>query len=211
MRFTIVILSACFCLNAVAEDADFKKMSDEDMVAAAEQLTSDKASEKTPDNKLVDEKAAAATSVSGLESSVATAKSEAETPVFTKKELTPKTDHSLIWRLGASLAFIAVIGSLLIYASRKWARAKSKGGEKARIEVIHNFHMTPKRSLSLIRVAGEVMLIGCTDQSVNFLKSVSLIDDELEGILGKDFNNFLEDDFSISDVRGASNGRSLRA
>lgn len=203
MRFTIVILSACFCLNAWGEDADFTKMSDDDMVAAAEQLTSDKKAEAVQPEVKSGE-ALPATTV---------AKSEAETPVFAKKEMTPKTERSMMWRLGASLAFIVVIGSILIFASRKWTHGKNKGGDKVRIEVLHNFHMTPKRSLSLIRVAGEVMLIGCTDQSVNFLKSVSLIDDEIEGLLGKDFNNFLEDDFSIADVRTNSSGggRSLRA
>jgi hypothetical protein len=35
------------------------------------------------------------------------------------------------------------------------------------------------------------------------LKSVALIDDELENIAGKNFNNFLEEDFSIEDVRNA--------
>jgi hypothetical protein len=55
----------------------------------------------------------------------------------------------------------------------------------------------------LIRVAGEAILIGCTDQSVNMLKTVTLSDDELEGLLGKDFNGFLEDDFKIEDMRTA--------
>jgi flagellar protein FliO/FliZ len=91
----------------------------------------------------------------------------------------------------------------MIYAAKRWSREKDKGGQKARIEILHQFHMGPKKSLALIRVAGEAILVGITDQNINMLKTITLIDDELEDIMGKDFNHFLEDEFSVEDVRKA--------
>lgn len=198
MRFTIVILGACLCLNAWSLENDIEAASDEDIVAAAEKLSEEKSISIEPVATETDAKAE-----TKAESKTA-AQSEAETPVFAKTEVTRKSEKSFGWRLAGSVGFILVIGGIMIFAGRKWAKQKNKGGEKVRIESLHTYHLSPKRSLNLIRVAGEVILIGSTDQSVNFIKSVSLIDDELEGVLGKDFNNFLEDDFSIEDVRSAN-------
>jgi flagellar protein FliO/FliZ len=101
------------------------------------------------------------------------------------------------------LAVIAITAALGLYASKRWARQKDKGGQKARIEMMHQYHLGPRKSLALIRVSGEAMLVGVTDHNINMIKAVTLIDDELEDVMGKDFNNFLEDEFSIEDVRGA--------
>ncbi len=188
MRFTVVILSAFLCLNAFAQTGK-TETSDEDIVAAAEKLVSESQ----------DESAAAKIEAVALE-----AKKESEIPVFTKSEKVAKSESSLLWRLLGSIAFIATIGGGLIFAGKRWKRVGNKGGEKARIEVLHQYHLGPKKSVALIRVAGEAILIGCTDQSVNLIKSIALIDDELDGGLGgKDFNGFLEDEFSMEDMRSA--------
>lgn len=192
MRFTIVILSALLCLNAFAE-ANKAEATDEDIVAAAEQLVSEGKTDQ-----------AVVSAATKTEAVAQEAKKESEIPVFTKSEKVTKSESSLLWRLLGSIAFIATIGGGLIFAGKRWKREKNKGGEKARIEVLHQYHLGPKKSVALIRVAGEAILIGCTDQSVNMIKSIALIDDELDGGLGgKDFNGFLEDEFSIEDMRSA--------
>lgn len=221
MRFTTVILSALFCLNAYAAGAHEDTNTDEDIVAAAEKLVTEGKNAKVEGKATATATATDATAASTkaadavTDASLATAataltdgaaqdtRKESEIPLFTKSDKVAKSESSLIWRLVGSIAFIGVVGGALIFASRRWKREKNKGGEKARIEVLHQFHMGPKRSVALIRVAGEALLIGCTDHSVNMLKSVTLIDEELEGAMGKDFNGFLDDEFSIEDVRSA--------
>lgn len=217
MRFTAVILSALLCLSARAESAGSEKDSDEAIMAAAEKLVSEGKTFKTEEVK--SEAATTETTEAGTVTSTGAAaaasamdvaqeaKKESEIPVFSKSEKLVKSENSLLWRLVASLALVAVIGGSLIVAGRRWGRKKNLGGEKARIEILHQYHLGPKKSLALVRVAGEALLIGCTDQSINMLKSVTLIDDELEGILGKDFNGFLEDEFKVEDMRSAISSR----
>ena len=199
MRFTLVILSALLCLSAHAQNALNEKDSDEAIVAAAEKLVGEGKPLKTEEVKSEPaSEAAAVASDLGTE-----AKKESEIPVFAKSEKVAKSESSLLWRLFASMGLLLVVAGGMIFATKRWSRVKNKGGEKVRIEVLHRYQLSPKNSLALIRVAGEAILIGCTDHSVNMLKTVTLIDDELEGLLGKDFNGFLEDDFKIEDMRTA--------
>jgi flagellar protein FliO/FliZ len=200
MKFTIVILSALLCLQANAAAPRSEDKSDEALVAAAEQLIAeasagDESMEKTA-------LAAKSTSVAELK--------ESEIPVILTGKTTADEKGNSIWRMMASLAVIAVTAAIGIYVSKRYARKKDKGGQKARIELMHQLHMGPRKSIGLIRVAGETMLVGITEQNINMLKSVTLIDDELEHVAGKDFNGFLEDEFSIEDVRSALSPRASR-
>jgi flagellar protein FliO/FliZ len=213
MRFTTVILSALFCLTVRAHAVNLDKASDEAIMAAAEQLVSEGKIVKTEDVK---EETPAPSAVSGTQSAVPVqasvseeGKKESEIPVFTKSDKVAKSESNLIWRLVASMILLGVVATGLVVTSKRYARTKNKGGEKVRIEVLHQYQLGPKKSLALIRVAGEAMLIGCTDQAINMLKPVTLIDDELEGLLGKDFNGFLEDDFKIEDMRTALQSRPM--
>ena len=191
MSFTIVILTAMLCLNAGAE-SNIDGRSDDAIVAAAEQLLAES-----------DAPAAAAAAVVEAKKEL----KESEIPVLLEPKKAAKSGSSMIWRLVASLAIIAAVAGIMIFASKKWGRRADKGGKTARIEILHQHHLGPRRSIALIRVAGETMLLGVTDQNVNMLKAITLIDEELEGAMTKDFNGFLEDEFSIEDVRNAINPR----
>jgi flagellar protein FliO/FliZ len=200
MNFTIVILSALLCLNvAAAPRTEDKEKSDEALVAAAEQLIAESQAEEPKAEEPKAEEAAAAPA------EVAAPKElkESEIPVvMSAKKAEADKGHS-IWRMVASLAIVAVTAGVGLFVSKRWARKKDKGGQKARIEMMHQLHLGPRKSIGLIRVAGETMLVGITDQNINMIKAVTLIDDELEHVMGKDFNGFLEDEFSIEDVRSA--------
>jgi flagellar protein FliO/FliZ len=213
MRFTIVILSALLCLSARAESAINEKDSDEAILAAAEKMVTEGVK---PEVTAAVTEAGMSSPVTAVANAITTTtsadiaqdmKKESEIPVFSKSEKLVKSENSLVWRLVASIGFIFVVGAGLIFFGKRFSAQKNKGGEKARIEVLHQFHMGPKKSVALIRVAGEAILIGCTDHSINMLKSVTLIDDEMEGALGKDFNAFLEDEFSVEDMRTALSPR----
>lgn len=201
MRFTVVILAAMLCLSVRAETPD-KTDSDEALMAAAEKLMSEgktlKTEEATAETEAANAKTGAATVTSTTEN-----RPESEIPVFLKADKTAKSDSSLIWRMVGSIALIAVVGGAMLYATRRWSFKKNKGGERVRIEMLHQYHMGPRKSLALVRVAGEVILIGCTDHSINMLKPVTLIDDELAGVVNQNFNEMIEDEFHIEDMRSA--------
>ncbi len=200
MRFTLVILGLFIASNIWAQDLTNEATSDEALIQAAEKLIQSAEPEKpmtvVPAESATEEKAEAAKpSVDVPESQV---------PLQFKTKDPVKAETPTIWRLVASGAVLAVIAALLIFASRRWARPKDKSPTGARIEFLHQHHLGPRKSLALVRVAGEVMLVGITDHNINLIKGVTLIDDELEGLMKKnDFNDFLEDEFSIEDVRSA--------
>jgi len=181
MRFTMVIAGLCIAFSAAAETTEINSAEDQALIQAAENLISEAKKEEAPTVN----------------------KPESEIPVEISAAPKAKEGNNLGWRLIMSLGFVAVVGGVLYYATRRWARPKDVQGKGARIEMIHQYHLGPRRSLALIRVAGEAVLVGITDQSINMIKPVTLIDDELEGLMKKDFNNFLEDEFTIEDVRTA--------
>lgn len=220
MRFTTVILTAFFCLNAhaIPGDETASDPSDEALIEAAEKLVQEgtkhkdkkkkevrtTASEKVTSEPAAEESGAEATTVStDTVSTPTTEQKESEIPVQLTSPGKSKNHSNVMWRLAASFAALAGVAGILYYVTRRWTKPKDKDGKGARIEMVHQFHMGPRRSLALVRVAGEAILVGVTDHNINMIKPVTLIDDELEGLMKKDFNNFLEDEFSIEDVRTA--------
>lgn len=205
MRFTIVILSALFCLQASAETS-IEKSSDEALLREAEKLVGEisisKAAEATPAT-MKDAASTAAIEATSEKKVIP----ESQIPVLTETSKTAKAEGSLIWRLVASIGLIGVVAVSLVFGIKKMGHKKNIGGAKSRIETLHQVHFGPRKSLALVRIAGEVLLLGMTDQSITMLKSVVLIDEELENTMNTDFNKFLNDDFAMEDIRSAISNR----
>ena len=80
-------------------------------------------------------------------------------------------------------------------------------------KIISQHHLGPRKSLAVVHISGESMLIGITDHHISLIKSLSLIDDELdEAIPPKKFDEVLdqktsaqtvakEDEFSIQGIK----------
>lgn len=187
------------------------RSSDEALVQAAEKLLSEDAVASTPTepaktdaSKTDAGKTSDTAAAAGATSTPATADAkESDIPVFLSQKSSGGASSNIALRMVLSFVLLASVGGALWFANRRWGRTRDKGGNKARIEIMHQLHLGPRKSVALIRVAGEALLIGVTDQNVNMLKPVTLIDDELENAMSKDFNNFLEDEFSLQDVRTA--------
>lgn len=128
---------------------------------------------------------------------------ESEIPVLQSKAAKEHSVSSIWYRFIGSLAFISIIGGTLIFVVKRWSKVKNVGGKTSKIDLVHQFHLGPKKSLALVRVAGEHILVGVTEQNINMIKSIAFIDDEVEGDLPQDFNNFLEDEFTVEPARTA--------
>ena len=48
------------------------------------------------------------------------------------------------------------------------------------MKVLNHLPLGPKKYLTLVEVAGETLLLGVTDTSVNFIKSLALLDEDVE-------------------------------
>ncbi len=108
---------------------------------------------------------------------------EENQPVFKISEQSiakSQKDSSItIWvRMLTSLAVVLVVMALAYFALRRWPVA-NKLGARRMIEVLSQHHIGAKKSLAVVRVAGEAVLIGITDQNITILKSLSLLDEDV--------------------------------
>lgn len=129
--------------------------------------------------------------------------SESEIPVhLDNAKKTSATDSPWMRMfMGLSVAAILSAGAWVLVR-----RAKSKAGSKEaapQIKVLTQHYLGPKRSLAIIRVAGESILIGVTDQNISLIKELSLLDEEIPVNVPTNFNQSLEDaeDFSMTGIK----------
>lgn len=189
--------------------ADAKLVSVEDPVASKNEVAPATTATVTMEAVDTAEVMAEATSDEAIQKA-ATPQKESEIPVIYKTKETKETkSQSVIWRLVASFAILTIVGAGMIFASKRWTKRKDTVAQGARIEFMHQHHLGPKRSLALIRVAGETMIIGITDAHINLIKTITIIDTEMENaFVAPDFNHFLdEEEFSIEDVKSAIKAR----
>ena len=104
------------------------------------------------------------------------------------------------------IMMLIVVGGLSFGALIFIRRTKNKNGAKTdapEIKVLTQHYLGPKKSLAIIRVAGESILVGVTDQNISLIKELSLLDEDIPTNVPKDFNQSLEDaeDFSMSGIK----------
>lgn len=87
-----------------------------------------------------------------------------------------------------TLALVGIMLGVGYYFLKKKMYINKPGQSDMQIKVLSQHFLGPKKSLAIIRVAGESVLIGVTDQNISMLKTLSLLDDELPSVLPKDFD-----------------------
>lgn len=106
-------------------------------------------------------------------------KAETDIPVVLetqKKEATVSDSKSkLMISLLMILALIAG-GYVLVKKIRQQGKTRDL---MPQIKILTQHHMGPKKSLAIIRVAGESILIGVTDQNISLIKTLSLLDEDI--------------------------------
>lgn len=85
---------------------------------------------------------------------------------------------------GTAKALMSMMVVLILIASTYYFVRRYKFSNKihksnTRIQVLSQHFLGPKKSLAIIHVAGESILVGITDQNISMIKSLSLIDDEV--------------------------------
>jgi len=128
---------------------------------------------------------------------------ESEIPVRLNETKKHQQIESPWLRMLLTLGMIGILaGGTLVYLKRKKGLEKTMGPVPD-VKLLTQFHLGPKKSLAIIRVAGESLLIGVTDHSINLIKGLSLIDDEIPVQVPSKFADALEesDDFSIKGIQ----------
>ena len=109
---------------------------------------------------------------------IATKEEEAKTPLFKTSSITNAKSKDLWQRLLVSIVVLIAAATGLVLFAKWWNRTHKKNPMAGKMEVVSQFHLGPKRTLAIVRVAGEFILIGVTDHNISMIKTLSLIDDE---------------------------------
>ena len=85
-----------------------------------------------------------------------------------------------------------IIASMLgaaYFFVRKYKTSNTINKSNMQIKVLSQHYLGPKKSLAIIHVAGESILVGITDSNISMIKSLSLIDDEIPATVPKNFSD----------------------
>lgn len=103
---------------------------------------------------------------------------ESEIPLNLEGKKKAAEDSSSVFRIVMSLALLGVVGTGAFIFLRKYSVPKA-AKHQTQIKVLQQHYLGPKKSLAIVRVAGESILLGITDNNINMIKSLSLLDDEV--------------------------------
>lgn len=156
-----------------------------------------KSAEKTPEP-------AKAQSEESMPIAVKDKRPESEIPVFADKAEVKKAAGSSLERLVITLFVICALLAAALFGLKRWAARRGKNvSTPTKINVLTQHHLGPKKSLAIIQVAGEAILIGITDQNISMLKTLALIDDEVPDLVPKNFADELDNEPTQDQVNEA--------
>lgn len=136
----------------------------------------------------------------------ATAK-ESEIPLTLEATKKISSSESTYFRIIMVVALLGVLASGMWVFVRK-NRTQNIKRNKNEIKILAQHYLGPKKSLAVVRVAGESILVGITDAHINMIKTLSLMDDELPEVTSQNFRSELDDrleEEEISAPKSASN------
>ncbi|MCM2354801.1 MAG: flagellar biosynthetic protein FliO [Pseudobdellovibrio sp.] len=129
--------------------------------------------------KAAEEVNVAGTEAQALAPAVTKATPENEIPLKLEKTANSQENTSQAGKLFLTLFVLVGMGGAGLYLARKYAFSNKINKSNMQIKVLTQHHLGAKKSLAIIRVAGESILIGVTDQNISMIKSLALIDDEV--------------------------------
>lgn len=125
--------------------------------------------------------------------------SEKEIPVnLEAPQKAAATEHPMM-RMLMSAGILLVLGGAGFFWLRKY-RYSNPQTQATQIKVLSQHYLGPKKSLAIVRVAGESVLIGITDQNISMIKSLSLLDEDIPEETPKEFKSV----FSLKNRQEAS-------
>jgi flagellar protein FliO/FliZ len=106
-------------------------------------------------------------------------KKESEIPLNLNSPKKASEEGSPIFKVILIFSMMGLLGTGAYIYLRKYSKTSFTAGKNNEIKVLTQHYLGPKKSLAIIRVAGESILIGVTDQNINMIKSLALLDDEV--------------------------------
>lgn len=141
----------------------------------------------------------------------APAQSEAEIPVQLEKQARAGEADGTLFRLLFGFAIIGVLGAGGYIFLRRYSRPGPMRNAP-QIKILTQHWLGPKKSLAIVRVAGESILVGITEQNISMIKALSLLDEEVPDETPRNFDQAIksaemkgrdddEEEFSVGGLR----------
>ncbi len=124
------------------------------------------------------------------ESKVALSEKEIPLNVDVNKKVGDSTSNAT--RLFLTVFIMLSVMGTTYYMVRKYKLSNNINKSNTKIKILSQHYLGPKKSLAIIHVAGESMLIGVTESNISMIKSLSLIDDEVPADLPQNFSDTLQ-------------------
>ncbi|WP_246845140.1 flagellar biosynthetic protein FliO [Bdellovibrio sp. NC01] len=115
---------------------------------------------------------------------------ESEIPLNLDGNKKASAEGGGMFRILFTLSMLGVVGTGAYIFLKKYSVPKSKK-HQTQIKILQQHFLGPKKSLAIVRVAGESILVGITDHNISMIKSLSLLDDEVPEEAPKSFGNVL--------------------
>lgn len=116
---------------------------------------------------------------------------ESEIPLNLGSSKKAADAESSIFRLLFSVSILGILGCGAFFLIRRKA-IPGQMKHQTQIKVLQQHYLGPKKSLAIVRVAGESILVGITDHNISHIKTLSLLDDELPQEVPNDFGNVVK-------------------
>lgn len=120
----------------------------------------------------------------------AQALNESEIPLNLEKGKKASSEDNGLFRILFTLSILGLVGGGAYFFLKKYSIPQAKQNQ-TQIKVLQQHYLGPKKSLAIVRVAGESILIGVTDHNISMIKSLSLLDDEVPEEAPQTFNKVL--------------------
>lgn len=163
----------------------------EEHIAKQSVLTIDNTdSEKTALNEAKATASVAAEAGTETEALIDDSRDEKEIPLVSKNAKTAVNTSSAIGRMAAGVGALLLLLASVYFVNKK-LQAKKAGTafNHDSITVVSQKYLGPKRTLTLVRVSGEYLLLGVTDHNISLIKQLSVIDDEIPNLVPQDFKS----------------------
>jgi flagellar protein FliO/FliZ len=104
---------------------------------------------------------------------------ESEIPVTL--EAVKKTDatENPFMKMGITFAVISILAGGAFFLIKKYSFSNAGKNQNNQIKIITQHYLGPRKSIAMIRVAGESMLVGITDTNISLIKTLSLLDEDI--------------------------------
>lgn len=103
---------------------------------------------------------------------------ETEIPLNLHAGKKAETAETSVFRLLFSVSILGILGCGAFFLIKRKSLPQQLR-HQTQIKVLQQHYLGPKKSLAIVRVAGESILIGITDNNINHIKTLSLLDDEI--------------------------------